>query len=38
MSISICDADMKTHLKIVVVSLITAIIIVVIGIRAHVGV
>jgi hypothetical protein len=38
MSVSISDADVKTHLKIVVVSLIAAILIVVIGIRAHVGV
>jgi len=38
MSASIRDADVNTHLKIVIVSLIAAILIVVIGIRAHVGV
>jgi len=38
MSASISDADVKTHVKIVIVSLVAAIIIVGLGIRAHVGI
>ena len=38
MNALISEADVKTHLKIVIVSLIAAIIIVALGIRAHVGV
>lgn len=38
MSASIYDADVKTHLKVVIVSLIAAILIMLIGIQWHVGV